>query len=64
MQNEQRNQRMMMNNTMNAQYQLMRNGGMANGVGPNELKRAMPNRPYVAPLHPHHLLDTPSNLHQ
>jgi hypothetical protein len=50
LQNDQRNQRMMMNNTMNAQYQIMRNG-MPNGVAPNDLKRAaaMNNRPY-APL--------------
>lgn len=45
MQNDQRSQRMMMNNTMNAQYQMMRNG-MVNGA-PNDLKRAaaMNNRP-------------------
>lgn len=47
MQNDQRSQRMMMNNTMNAQYQMMRNG-MVNGA-PNDLKRAaaMNNRPYA-----------------
>jgi hypothetical protein len=48
MQNEQRNQRMMMNNPMNAQYQNMMRSGMVNGA-PNELKRtaAMNNRPYA-----------------
>ena len=47
MQNEQRSQRMLMNNTMSAQYQMMRNG-MVNGA-PNDLKRAaaMNNRPYA-----------------
>ena len=40
---------MMMNNPMNAQYQTMMRGGMANGVDPNNLKRAavMNNRPYA-----------------
>ncbi len=50
MQNEQRNQRMMMTNPMNAQYQpgLMR-GNLPNGVAPNDLQRkaAMNNRPYA-----------------
>jgi hypothetical protein len=48
MQNENRNARMMMNNPMNAQYQIMRNGQMPNGA-PNELKRAalQNNRPYA-----------------
>ncbi|KAF2033103.1 hypothetical protein EK21DRAFT_59444 [Setomelanomma holmii] len=45
MQNDQRNQRMMMNNPMNAQYQNMMRNGMANGA-PNDLKRAaLNNRP-------------------
>ncbi|KAH3907230.1 hypothetical protein HBI56_183640 [Parastagonospora nodorum] len=45
-QNEQRNQRMMMNNNMNAQYQNMMRNGMVNGA-PNDLKRAaaLNNRP-------------------
>jgi hypothetical protein len=52
MQNEQRNQRMMMNNPMNAQYQNMNmmRGNMPNGVAQNEsLKRAalQNNRPYA-----------------
>lgn len=49
MQNEQRNQRMMMNNPMNAQYQNMMRNGMPNGVAQGDLKRAaaMNNRPYV-----------------
>jgi hypothetical protein len=48
MQNDQRNQRMMMNSPMNAQYQNMMRNGMVNGA-PNELKRtaAMNNRPYA-----------------
>lgn len=49
MQNEQRNQRMMMNSNMNAQYQMMRNGAMANGTQ-TDLKRTAAmnnNRPYV-----------------
>jgi hypothetical protein len=50
MQNEQRNQRLMMaNNPMaNAQYMMARNGGMTNGK-PTELQRTahMNNRPYV-----------------
>jgi len=48
MQNEQRNQRMMMNNNMNAQYQNMMRNGMVNGA-PNDLKRAaaLNNRPYA-----------------
>ena len=50
MQNEQRNQRMMMSNPMNAQYQnvYMMRANMPNGV-PNDLKRAalQNNRPYV-----------------
>ncbi|KAH9863771.1 hypothetical protein J1614_009703 [Plenodomus biglobosus] len=47
MQNEQRNQRMMMNNPMSAQYQMMTRNGMPNGVQANDLKRAaaMNNRP-------------------
>jgi hypothetical protein len=51
MQNDQRNQRMMMNSPMNAQYQSMMRNGMVNGA-PNELKRtaAMNNRPYAASL--------------
>ncbi|KAI8933705.1 hypothetical protein NX059_009422 [Plenodomus lindquistii] len=51
MQNEHRNQRMMMNNPMNTQYQMMRNG-MPNGVQANELKRAVPmnNRPNGNPI--------------
>lgn len=51
MQNDQRNSRMLMTNPMNAQYQNMMRTGMANGVAPNDLKRAaaMNNRnPYVA----------------
>jgi hypothetical protein len=52
MQNEQRNQRMMMNNPMNAQYQNVGNmmrANMPNGVAPNDLKRAalQNNRPYA-----------------
>lgn len=51
MQNDQRNQRMMMNNPMNAQYQQMMRNGMTNGVGgaTNDMKRtaAMNNRPYA-----------------
>jgi hypothetical protein len=52
MQNEQRNQRMMMSNPMNAQYQnagVMMRGNMPNGVAQNDLKRAalQNNRPYV-----------------
>ena len=41
---------MMMNNTMSAQYQIMRNG-VPNGIAPNDLKRAaaMNNRPYATP---------------
>jgi hypothetical protein len=52
MQNDQRNQRMMMNSPMNAQYQSMIRNGMVNGA-PNELKRtaAMNNRPYATRLH-------------
>ena len=51
MQNEQRNQRMMMNNSMNAQYQNVGNmmrGNMPNGMAQNDLKRAalQNNRPY------------------
>jgi hypothetical protein len=48
MQSEQRNQRMMMNNPMNAQYQMMRNNAMVNGA-PKDLQRAaaMNNRPYA-----------------
>lgn len=51
MQNNQRNERMMMNTTMNAQYQTMMRNGMMNGA-PNDLKRAaaMNNRPYGPPL--------------
>ena len=54
MQNEQRNQRMMMSNPMNAQYQNVGNmmrGNMPNGVAQNDLKRAalQNNRPYVSP---------------
>ncbi|KAH7390811.1 hypothetical protein DE146DRAFT_144020 [Phaeosphaeria sp. MPI-PUGE-AT-0046c] len=50
MQNDQRSQRMLMNNPMNAQYQMMRNG-MVNGA-PNDLKRAaaMNNRPNGNPM--------------
>lgn len=51
MQNEQRNQRLMMSNPMNAQYQNvnMMRGNMPNGVAQNDLKRAalQNNRPYV-----------------
>lgn len=52
MQNEQRNQRMMMSNPMNAQYQTvntMMRANMPNGVAQNDLKRAalQNNRPYV-----------------
>jgi hypothetical protein len=49
MQNEQRNNRMMMNNTMNAQYQNIMQSRMVNGA-PNDLKRAaaMNNRPYAS----------------
>ncbi|KAJ4316512.1 hypothetical protein N0V94_005431 [Neodidymelliopsis sp. IMI 364377] len=55
MQNEQRNQRMMMNNPMNAQYQNMNmmRGNMPNGVAQNEsLKRAalQNNRPNGNPM--------------
>lgn len=54
MQNEQRNQRMMMSNPMNAQYQNvnMMRGNMPNGVAQNDLKRAalQNNRPYVDEL--------------
>jgi len=48
MQNEQRSQRMMMNNPMNAQYQNMMRNGMVNGA-PKDLQRAaaMNNRPYA-----------------
>ncbi|KAH7080106.1 hypothetical protein BKA63DRAFT_234945 [Paraphoma chrysanthemicola] len=50
MQNEQRSQRMMMNNPMNAQYQNMMRNGMANG-NPNDLKRAaLNNRPAGNPM--------------
>jgi len=52
LQNEQRNQRMMMNSTMNAQYQMMRNGAMANGTQ-TDLKRAAAmnnNRPAGNPM--------------
>ncbi|KAF2820239.1 hypothetical protein CC86DRAFT_305239 [Ophiobolus disseminans] len=51
MQNDQRSQRMMMNNPMNAQYQTMMRNGMVNGA-PKDLQRAaaMNNRPYA--LHP------------
>jgi len=47
MSNELRNQRMMMNNTMSAQYQMMARNGMPNGVQATDLKRAvaMNNRP-------------------
>ena len=57
MQNEQRNQRMMMNNPMNAQYQTLMRSGMANGVAPNDLKRAaaMNNRPYAPPTTAWHM---------
>jgi len=49
MSNELRNQRMMMNNTMSAQYQMMARNGMPNGVQATDLKRAvaMNNRPYA-----------------
>jgi len=50
MQNEQRNQRMMMNNPMNAQYQRMMTNGMVNGAAPKDLQRAAAmnnNRPYA-----------------
>ncbi|KAF2853592.1 hypothetical protein T440DRAFT_311054 [Plenodomus tracheiphilus IPT5] len=52
MQNEQRNQRMMMNNPMSAQYQMMTRNGMPNGVQANDLKRAaaMNNRPNGNPI--------------
>ncbi|KAF1851532.1 uncharacterized protein K460DRAFT_373522 [Cucurbitaria berberidis CBS 394.84] len=52
MQNDQRNQRMMMNNPMTAQYQTLLRGGMPNGVAPNDLKRAaaMNNRPNGNPM--------------
>ena len=58
MQNEQRNQRMMMSNPMNAQYQnagVMMRGNMPNGVAQNDLKRAalQNNRPYVNAVSPH-----------
>ncbi|KAJ5021590.1 hypothetical protein PSV09DRAFT_2437794 [Bipolaris maydis] len=52
LQNEQRNQRMMMNNPMNAQYQMMRNGAMTNG-NQTDLKRAAAmnnNRPTGNPM--------------
>lgn len=57
MQNDQRNQRMMMSNPMNAQYQNMGNmmrGNMPNGVAAqNDLKRAalQNNRPYAVHFH-------------
>ncbi|KAH6643141.1 hypothetical protein C7974DRAFT_118002 [Boeremia exigua] len=55
MQNEQRNQRMMMSNPMNAQYQAvgsMMRANMPNGVAPNDLKRAalQNNRPNGNPM--------------
>lgn len=52
MSNELRNQRMMMNNTMNAQYQMMARNGMPNGVQATDLKRAvaMNNRPNGNPM--------------
>ncbi|KAJ4990971.1 SOM1 protein [Stagonosporopsis vannaccii] len=55
MQNEQRNQRMMMSNQMNAQYQNMGNmmrANMPNGVAQNDLKRAalQNNRPNGNPM--------------
>ncbi|KAF1354433.1 hypothetical protein EJ07DRAFT_133008 [Lizonia empirigonia] len=54
MQNEQRNQRMMMNNPMNAQYQNvgMMRANMPNGVAQNDLKRAalQNNRPNGNPM--------------
>ncbi|UPX13041.1 uncharacterized protein EKO05_0003570 [Ascochyta rabiei] len=55
MQNEQRNQRMMMNNPMNAQYQNVGNmmrANLPNGVAPNDLKRAalQNNRPNGNPM--------------
>ncbi|KAL6708847.1 hypothetical protein ACN47E_002254 [Coniothyrium glycines] len=52
MQNDQRNQRMMMNNPMNAQYQTLMRNGMANGVATNDMKRtaAMNNRPNGNPM--------------
>ncbi|KAJ4337723.1 hypothetical protein N0V87_004471 [Didymella glomerata] len=55
MQNEQRNQRMMMSNPMNAQYQnagVMMRGNMPNGVAQNDLKRAalQNNRPNGNPM--------------
>jgi hypothetical protein len=60
MQNEQRNQRMMMSNPMNAQYQNagnMMRGNMPNGAAQNDLKRTalQNNRPcvYSAMAHPH-----------
>jgi hypothetical protein len=46
---------MMMNNPMNAQYQMMRNGAMTNG-NQTDLKRAAAmnnNRPYVSSHHSH-----------
>jgi len=51
MQNNQRNERMMMNNPMSAQYQNMMRNGMMNGA-PNDLKRAaaMNNRPNGNPM--------------
>ncbi|KAH8723163.1 hypothetical protein GQ44DRAFT_774218 [Phaeosphaeriaceae sp. PMI808] len=51
MQNEQRNQRMMMNNPMNSQYQNMMRNGMVNGAT-NDLKRtaAMNSRPNGNPM--------------
>lgn len=58
MQNQQREQRMAMNNPMNAQYQNMgiMRGNMPNGIAQNEsLKRAalQNNRPYACPAMPH-----------
>lgn len=55
MQNEQRNQRLMMSNPMNAQYQTVGNmmrANMPNGVAQNDLKRAalQNNRPYASSL--------------
>lgn len=66
MQNEQRNQRMMMNNPMNAQYQNVGNmmrANMPNGVAQNDLKRAalQNNRPYARPVLSR-LSDTPLTL--
>lgn len=74
MQNEQRNQRMMMTNPMTAQYQPRIMGAIPNGVAPNDLKRtaAMNNRPNGNPMAgmpmkgqammPAHMQRDPSNM--